>query len=191
MLYTLSLVDINVPAGSPRDAEVYHRGRNQPRQRGGSPMSAVRVALTVVLGVALLGVALPAVDAGRVDRTTAALDSTAERIARTGAHLRAVEDPTPPGVPGARAVVTVDVPHRSWHAAGVAYVAVGGAPEAAGNRSVVVYRIEGKQPKTVPLAFPVRTPHGPLVYRTAGDHRLNLSLVTDEGVAVAVSRGGG
>jgi hypothetical protein len=195
MAYNQSVSDINVPTtetateGTP-SADVYIRTRGKRPHRGVSPVSAVRIALAVVLAAALLGVALPAVDAGRGERTATAVESSAERIARTAAHLRAVEDPTPPDVPGARAVVTVDVPAQSWDAAGVAYVAVGGSPGAPGDRGVVAYRVRGRQSRTVPLDVAVRTPDGPVAFRTAGEHRVALSLVRDDGVAVVVSRGG-
>lgn len=154
-------------------------------------MSAVRIALTAVLAVALLGVVLPAVDVGRADRTGTGLDAATERIDRAAARLRATADPTAPDVPGARAVVAVDVPEASWHAAGVAYVAVGGPPGSDGNRSVVVYRVDGESPRTVTLGAPIRTPTGPVVVRESGEHRLALTLVRDGGVAISVSRPGG
>jgi hypothetical protein len=152
-------------------------------------VSAVRVALTAVFTAALLGVALPAVDAGRAERTTTSLDATAERIERAGNHLRSVEDPTPPDVPGARAVVSVEIPARSWRAAGVGYVAVGGPPGSRGGDDAVVYRLDGASRRTVPLDLPVRTRDGPVVFRTPGRHELALSLVRNDGVAVVVSRG--
>ena len=154
-------------------------------------MSAVRIALTAVLAAALLGVVLPAVDVGRADRTGTELDAAAERIDRAAAHLRATADPTAPDVPGARAVVAVEVPEKSWHTAGVAYVAVGGPPGSDGNRSVLVYRLDGETRRTVPLGSRLRTADGPVVLRETGTHRVTLTLVRDSGVAVAVSRGGG
>lgn len=153
-------------------------------------MSAVRVALTAILAAALLGVVLPAVDVGRADRTGTELDAAAERIDRTAAHLRATADPTAPDVPGARAVVAVEIPEESWHAASVAYVAISGSSGSHGNRSAVVYRLDGKKPRTVSLGVPLRTADGPVVLREAGTHRLSLTLVRDEGVAVAVARTG-
>ena len=152
-------------------------------------MTAVRVALTVVLAVALFAVAVQGVDAGRVERTATRLDATATEIDRAAAHLHAHEDPTASDLPGARQTVTVDLPEASWHAAPVAYVSVGGPPTGSGAESAVFYRVAERPPRRVSLGSVVRTPHGPVVFESPGRHRLALGLVRDDGgVAVSVAR---
>ncbi|MFB6122677.1 MAG: hypothetical protein ABEJ78_04400 [Haloferacaceae archaeon] len=149
----------------------------------------IRVVFTVALTVALLGAALPAIEAGSVERTAIRLDATAEDIERTARTLVADEDPSSPGTSGARRLVRFRLPADGWADAPVSYFAVGGHPNGTGDESVVAYRIEGRPARTVRLpGLDLRTPDGPVVFRGAGRHRLVLSLVRDRGVAVVARR---
>jgi hypothetical protein len=139
--------------------------------------------------VALLGVAVPAVEDGSVERTAIRLDATAERVERTARTLVAAEDPSIPGVSGARRVVEFRLPADGWGDAPVSFFAVGGRPGGPGDENVVAYRIDGEATRTVRLpGLDVRTPAGPVVFRGSGRRRLVLSLVSDRGVAVVVRR---
>jgi hypothetical protein len=140
----------------------------------------IRVVLAVVLLVAVVGVALSAVDAGRRDRTAAHLDAGVERVERAARLLVDRDDPTAASVPGARRVVVLRLPARSLASAGVAAVRVSGADDE------VRYRIDGGRPRRHALPVDLRTPEGPVVLRAAGRHRLWLGLVgPPAGVRVA------
>lgn len=149
----------------------------------------IRVVFTVALTVALLGAALPAMEAGSVERTATRLDAAAEDVERTANTLVADEDPSSPGVPGPRRVVAVRLPADGWADAPVSYFAVGGRPGGSGDENVVAYRVDGHTARTVRLpGLDLHTPDGPVVFRGTGSHRLALSLVRDRGVAVVVRR---
>lgn len=142
----------------------------------------IRVVLAVVLAAALLSVALPAVDAGRVDRTATRLDAATARIERAARSLLAHEDPTPPGVAGARRRVGFRLPVRSW-------TAVRATLRIDGEADAVTYRLAGRRPhRTTFRGVDLRTPGGPVAFESAGRHRLVLSLVRDDGVGVVVRR---
>ncbi|MFB6168633.1 MAG: ABC transporter [Haloferacaceae archaeon] len=146
----------------------------------------IRVALAVVLLVAVAGVAFSAVDAGRHDRTAARLDAGVERVERAARLLVDRDDPTATGVPGARRVVSLRLPARSLANAGVARVALRGGDDE------VRYRLDGGRARRHALPVDLRTPDGPVVLHTAGRHRLRLGLVgTPAGVRVARAGPGG
>jgi hypothetical protein len=131
----------------------------------------IRVVLAAVLLVAVASVALSAVDAGRRDRTTARLDAGVERVERAARLLVDRDDPTAAGVPGARRVVRLRLPARSFAAAGVERFALRGADDE------VRYRLDGGRPRRHGLPVDLRTPGGPVVLRATGRHRLRLGLV--------------
>ncbi|MFB6102022.1 MAG: ABC transporter [Haloplanus sp.] len=143
----------------------------------------IRVALAVFLTVALLAAVMPALDEGRATRTAIHLDGVTDRIERAVHGLRAHEDPTPPGVVGARRIVTVRLPTPSWTAVG-ATLRIDGAHDRIG------YRLDGRRPhRTTIRGVDLRTPDGPLVVGSPGRHRLVVSLVRADGVGVVVGRG--
>lgn len=150
----------------------------------------IRAVFVAALAVGVLAVSLPAIDAGRADRTAATLDATAERIDRAAGLLRDREDPTGPVLPGARRVVTLAIPSASWVDAAVAYVSIGGPPgHPTGDANVVTYRIEGREPRRIRLdGVDIRTREGPVVFRGEGRHDLVLSLVHDDGIGIVASR---
>lgn len=75
----------------------------------------VRLLLAVVLSVALLAVAVPALGDVRTDRTATALDAATDHVLTTSTDLLARSDATTDG-PAARVVVRVDVPGGGWGA---------------------------------------------------------------------------
>ncbi|MEF8856144.1 MAG: hypothetical protein V5A16_01845 [Haloplanus sp.] len=143
----------------------------------------IRVVLAVLLTVAVLAAVTPAVDEGRAARTAIHLDDATERIERAAESLRAHEDPTRPGVAGARRIVRFQLPDRSW-------TAVGARLWIDGERNLIGYRLDGRRSHRVTLrGLDLRTPDGPVVFEDSGRYRLVLSLVRSDGVGVVISRG--
>jgi hypothetical protein len=143
----------------------------------------IRVVLAVLLTVALLAAATPAVDEGRETRTAVHLDRVIDRVDRAARSLRAHEDPTPPEMAGARRIVRFSLPERSW-------TAVGASLWIDGERDLIGYRLDGRRAHRTPFrGIDIRTPNGRLVVDGSGRYRLDLSLVRDDGVGVVVTRG--
>ena len=82
---------------------------------------SVRLVLAVVVAAALLGAAMPVVEDARHDVSATEADRTTQELADAITQVSRSSDPVPPGVPGAKRVVTVDLPPD-------ATVRVGGAP---------------------------------------------------------------
>lgn len=141
----------------------------------------VRVVLAAVLAAALLAASLPAVEAVRTDRTTAAMDRTVDRVQRAGNALLTNEAADA----GARRVVTVALPARSFTAAGVDQFAVRCSADC-----TVDYRLAGSDlhQRRLP-SVPLATPDGPVVFSSPGTHRLALGLDRQNGSRVVTVRG--
>lgn len=156
----------------------------------------IRAVLAVCLAVALLGVALPAVEDASRDHSAAVADAELTRLRATIADLAATDAALPADSAGARRLVTLRLPTPDLAAAPVAYLAVGGVPgtasddTSAGGSTRLAYRLQGGQPQTISVPVDLRTPDGdPLVLRRAGRHRLRVRLLAaDAGVAVRVER---
>lgn len=158
----------------------------------------LRAVLAVVVAVALLGAALPAVDRAGVDRSTSLLAGEAETLARAVERLATGSDPVPAGARGARAVVELRLPGRSWATQPADYLAVGAArrgdPPDGRDGDVVAYRVAGGRERTVRLPADVRAAEGdgfapddrPLVLAEPGRHALALWLVGFDGRPVVV-----
>jgi hypothetical protein len=143
----------------------------------------IRVVLAALLTVALLAAVTPAIDEGRETRTAMHLDRSVDRIDRAARSLRAHEDPTPPDVAGARRIVRIRLPERSW-------TAVGASLWVDGGRDSVGYRLDGERARLTPLhGLDIRTPGGRLLLDGSARYRLELTLVRDDGVGVVVTRG--
>jgi len=157
----------------------------------------IRVALAVLLALALAGAALPAVDTARNERAADAARATADDLAAAVATLVAANDPTPPGVPGASATVTLTVADR------VTLFIGGEVSERAGedagdgtekgaieDGSAVAYLVPGGERRTRSLPAPVRTPateNDSLTLRETTTLRLTYDR-TESGPAVSVTR---
>ena len=95
---------------------------------------SVRLVLSVVVAAALLGAAMPVVEDARHDVSATEADRAAQHLADTITQVSRSSDPVPQGVPGAKRVVTVDLPPD-------ATVRVGGAlneSEADGSESDLI-----------------------------------------------------
>ena len=143
----------------------------------------IRVVLAVLLAVAILAAVGPSVEAGREARTATHLDGVVDRVTRAVGSLRAHEDPTRPGVIGARRIVRLRLPTPSWAATGAIF-------RVDGDEDRIGYRLDGEAPHRTRLrGVDLRTPSGPVVVESPGRHRLTVSLVRDDGVGVVVTRG--
>lgn len=138
----------------------------------------LRLLLAATLSVALLAAALPAVGDARAERTASSLDVAVDRLDRAGRSLALTEDAATDPERAPRRAVSVRIPARSWTAADVRYVAVGGTPDGPGNRSVVAYAV-GDAPgreRRLSLPVPVRTPDGPVTVSGPGGRGVSLTL---------------
>jgi hypothetical protein len=161
----------------------------------------LRALLAVALAVAVLSVSVPAIDQARTATASDRAAAAAEGAVRAFHAVATDEDATRGSLPGARRFFTVGLPERSWTVARVEWFAVGGVPDgvdpawarARGNGTVVAYRVAGGRPRRHRVSLPgvgVRTPAGPVVFRSAGRHRVVLSLVRSaEGPTVVVEPG--
>lgn len=137
--------------------------------------------LAAVVAAALLAAALPAVETARTDRTAAAMDRTVDRVERAGSALLAEEATDA----GARRVVTVSLPARSFTAAGVDQFAVRCSRDCRVSYRVAGGELQSRRLPSVPLA----TPGGPVTFSTPGTHRLALGLRRQDGSRVVTVRG--
>ncbi len=164
--------------------------------------------MAVVVAVALLAVAMPALDDARNDTTIERLDAEIEKLDRQLGALTtesvAVDEPEL----AARTTVVVRVPtgltaSRIDRAAigdpalmdGVTTDATGPTSEYTSSPDVaLVYRLAGSEPRVVPLsssALPtLDVVDGPIRLRTGGESRLRLMLVDDDGPTIRIARVG-
>jgi hypothetical protein len=83
----------------------------------------LRVVLAVLTAGALLAVATPAVQSVRVDHAGAQVAAELDELERAGRLLSDRNEPAPgEDVPGARRVVTVSLPDRTWGQAEIEYL---------------------------------------------------------------------
>lgn len=71
---------------------------------------SVRLVLAVVVATALLGAAMPVVEDARHDMSATETERAAQDLADAITQVSRSSDPVPRGVPGAKRVVTVDLP---------------------------------------------------------------------------------
>ena len=142
----------------------------------------IRLVVAAALAVAVLAMALPAVDDARATRTDAMIEGTADRIERGSRALATTEDAAPTRAMAATRRVEVTLPRRSIAAAQPGFVAVGGPPDGPGNRSTVTYAVSAPTRRHhLRIPIPVRTPEGPVVFREPGHHAVELALVRSGG----------
>ena len=175
------------------------------RKGDGGPV--IRVVLTVLVAVALLAAATPALEDARATTTAERLDTEVNRVERAVGGLVAgsvsVADPSL----AARTTVIVRVPSGFGAAPvdGVALVetdAVGSTEAAEANVTgagaadadvALRYRIDGGPERTVPIApgvadATVAVDGGAIALRPGGESRLLFRFVDDGGPTVRVAR---
>jgi hypothetical protein len=122
----------------------------------------IRVVLTVVVAVALVAAARPAIHDARTARATAALDRVTDDLTRAGSGLARTATPVPPHVAGARRRVELAVPPPSPTRAAVHRLRL----RCRGPRGVVITARVGGVRRRVTARFPVQVALGP---RLAGE----------------------
>lgn len=142
----------------------------------------IRTVLAVALAVAVVGVAVPVVEEGRVRAADRAVDGELAAVERAAESLLAADETTPSA--GARRTVALSLPSGSWRAADVDAFRIHGAGP--GRRGSVTYRIDGGR-RTVAVDAPLYTPSGPVVVGD-GTVRVVLSLDDVDGRRVVVVR---
>ena len=153
----------------------------------------IRVVLTVLVAVALLAAAMPALDDARVATTAERLETESDRVERAIGGLVAgsmsVSDPAL----AARTTVTIRAPSGITAARidRLALVETERTPRESG--AALRYRIDGGRDRAVsiapgPVAATVTVVDGPLALRTHGESRLELRLVDAGGPVVEVAR---
>lgn len=135
----------------------------------------IRVVVTVLLAVAILAAAMPAVEHAAADRSEDRLRASVDEIDAAAVELADSEEAVP-GTEGARRTVEVTLPADGFAAAGVERFAISGTDRR------YAYRVEGRPTRERRGSVPVHTLDGePLVLREPGSHELVLALVTIEG----------
>lgn len=153
----------------------------------------IRVVLTVLVAVALLAAATPALEDARTATTVERLDSEADRVERAvGGLVSASVSVADPSL-AARTTVTVDVP-SGFGAARIDSVALADADGGEADVSLR-YRIDGGPERTVPIApgvagSAVAVDGGTVALRPGGESRLALRFVDDGGPTVRIARVG-
>lgn len=144
----------------------------------------LRVVVAVVLTVALLAVTLPALETARHDRSAQRVQGELDGLTAVIRDVHTREDAVPAGRAGARRVVTIRLPARTWTDAGVEYVAIGGSPPDTGmderTKTTFAWQVTGQRPHERRLDIPVEggpPNEGPLIIRSPGVHRLAISRV--------------
>ncbi|WP_128906144.1 DUF7311 family protein [Halorubrum amylolyticum] len=153
----------------------------------------IRVVLTVLVAVALLGAAMPALEDARTATTVDRLDAESDRVERAVGRL--VAGSTSVGDPAlaARTTVTVRAPTGLSAAPIDRLVLVGSTRSGVGSGAALRYRIDGGRERTVPVVpdavtAAVAVVDGPIALRTAGESRLEFRFVDDGGPTVRISR---
>lgn len=146
----------------------------------------VRLVLAVALATALVASALVPLDDARRERGAAVVADQASAIERRAATLLERDDPTEGA--GARRIVTLDLPARSWTSARVDRLTL--RPGTDATRPRITWRVVGGRTHTRRLPnVPLATEDGtPLVVRGPGLHRLTLSLDGRPGAPVVTVR---
>ncbi|MBO4246856.1 ABC transporter [Halomicrobium sp. IBSBa] len=145
-----------------------------------------RVVLAVVLATALVAATLGPIDDARRQRASATVSDQASDLERAADTLLETDDPI--AGPGARRVVTLRVPPRTWTSGGVERVSL--RPSTDQTPARLSWLLTGGQPRTRQLlGVPLRTADGsPVVLRRSGPHRLVISLDGRPGVPVLTVR---
>jgi hypothetical protein len=148
----------------------------------------IRAVLAVAVATALLGVAIPALEDARSDRSARLVRGEVAAIERAADSLLAADETAPSR--GARRVVDVSLPEGSWSNADVDELGIRGSAGTWRNRSTVRYRVDGGSSRSVEVDAPLYTPDGVVDVPGDGTSRVVLELVRVEGrpaVAVRVS----
>jgi hypothetical protein len=140
-----------------------------------------RVLLAVALAVALLAVAVPAIEQAGVQRSDGTARAAADELASEMRALLADSDAVAADVAGARRVVELDLPERGFASAGLATFRVERARNLSrGTRGArIVWRVAGgtRHVRRIPDVGVRTTTDRTVAFETGGTRTLVLELV--------------
>lgn len=151
----------------------------------------IRYVLAALLTVALLAVAIPAIDRGATMNTERAVDSSIADVDDAATSLVATEEVSPEGHPDPQRVVAISLPERSLTTTGVDRFEI--VPNETADFSDVRYVLEDGTTRTAVIDERIvrRDPDGtePVELDGTGTVRLRLTLRADaEGNPIVVAR---
>lgn len=135
--------------------------------------SVIRYVLAVVLTVTLLGIAGPAVEHGATVRSETQVQSSLAAIERESLSLLEHEEPSPPGLPGPRRVLTVEFPTDGVLEKRLVRLTIQRVSDT--NRTKVTYRLAGSTNQTTYVDAPI-VGHSQAQLELAGRQQLRLEL---------------
>ncbi|MFT4923559.1 MAG: hypothetical protein ACI8XM_002786 [Haloarculaceae archaeon] len=156
----------------------------------------LRVVVAVVLAGALLAVSLPVVETARIDHAETRVATALDRLDVRATRLDDRNDPTRPGLSGARRTLTLHLPSRSWGSAGLDYLAIPGPDgeiprQGASADARITWRVTGGNRSAHRPSLRLVGPEGGLLVRQGGTRRVVLTLARVDGQrTVVVSRPG-
>lgn len=138
----------------------------------------IRYLLAIVLAVALLGIALSAVETGATMASEQAVESQISTIELEATELVETEEPPRPGQDGPTRTLELTLPSDGFVSESVTRFAV--IPNTESNRSTVSYQVGGGRLHTVSLDVPVGTDAGTrlLLNGESGTFLVELELTT-------------
>lgn len=144
----------------------------------------LRAVLAVVMAAALLAVSVPAVETARIQYSDERVDGELDAIEAAATTLTERNDPPPPGVPGPRRTITIDLPEKTWSTAGVAELRL--TPAGSEAHTTARWRVSGGTEHARQLQARVVTPQGTgdIVLRDGGRQQLVLELQADSTIHV-------
>ena len=148
----------------------------------------LRVVVAVTLAAALLGTSMPAVETARVEHADARVEGELAGLAATAERLLARNDPSPPGVPGARRTVTLHAPGPSWASASLDTLSIPGSTTPGDDSTRVSWRTVGGRETTRTLSSPLVGHGDGLTIEGGGSRRLVLQVMRQNGDPVVVVR---
>lgn len=136
----------------------------------------LRAVLAVLVVAAIVAVTQPAIQQGRQDHASTLLADEVDALLDQGRDLVRTDEAT--AGPGARRIVTVELPSPQRFSSGASYVEIDGD-----DPSTVEWAVEdGRSQRRVLDGLRLRTPDGePLRLERPGDHRLVLGLAGSPG----------
>ncbi|ELY48566.1 DUF7311 family protein [Natronolimnohabitans innermongolicus] len=141
----------------------------------------IRYVLAAILAVAILAVAVPAVDRAASMNAERTIDASIADIDDAASSLTAHDEPTPGSHPDPKRIVTVSLPDRSLTTAGVDHVEI--VPHDSGEFSTARYVLSDGTTReaTIDERIVHREPDGdePVELGGSGEQQLLLTLQTD------------
>lgn len=139
----------------------------------------IRYVLAVLLTVAILAVAIPAVDRAATVNSEEKVESSVAKIDEAATSLAEQEDPSPEGHPPPQRTVTVRLPRDTFTSESVDHLEI----ERNGSISVGTYYFEGRTEKQIvidqPIVYGTPEENKPVELGGEGEQELVLTLEED------------